>query len=102
MPFVLGQVVHFTLLCGVVWVLGPDGEQVVLGLVLHALVEVGKLVARATILHMGPALHLVGCFVNHKAIGGNDRSDVVFLLFASDAEDLVLDLDRAEILWQDL
>ena len=93
LPFVFGQVVYFTLLCGVVGVLGTDCEKVVLGLVLHALVEVGKLMARASILHVGPALHLIGCFVNHKAIRSNDRSDVVFLLLASDAEDFVVNLD---------
>ena len=49
--------------------------------------------ARASILHVGPALHLIGCFVNNEAVGGDDRSDFVFFLFTSYAEDLVLDLN---------
>ena len=54
--------------------------------------------ARSAILHVGSAFHFIGCFVDDKAVSGDDCPDVVFFLFTSNAEDLVLDLNRAEIL----
>jgi len=57
---------------------------------------------RSTILHGGASLNLIGLLVDDKAVRGYDCSDLVLLLLSTDKEDLILDLDRGEILWDDL
>mmetsp|Transcript_25042 Transcript_25042/g.31340 ORF Transcript_25042/g.31340 Transcript_25042/m.31340 type:complete len:246 (-) Transcript_25042:854-1591(-) len=101
-PLVLGNLVNFALLGGLVRELGADSEKEVLRAILESLVQVGKLMTRATIFHAGATLSLIGLLVNDEAIGGDDGANLVFFLLATDAEDLVVDLNRREVFWQNL
>ena len=58
--------------------------------------------ARTTVLHVGAPLSLVSLLVDHEAVSGNDCANLVFFLLSTDAEHLVMDLDRGEILGEDL
>lgn len=52
--------------------------------------------------HVRSFLYLVLLLVNNKALVRKDRSDIIFLLFSSNEEDLVLSLDRREVLGKDV
>ena len=101
-PLVLRNFVHFALLGGLVGVLRPRRKEEVLRSILESLMQVGKLVATAPVLHQSTALSLVSLFVDDEAVVGNDSSDLVFLFLATDAEHLVVDLNANEVLWQDV
>ena len=64
--------------------------------------QVSKLVATATVFHRRPLLSLKRLFIDDEAVIGDDRANLVFLLFSSDAEHLVVNLDGDKILWKDL
>jgi hypothetical protein len=64
--------------------------------------EVGKLMPRPTILHSGASLDLISLLVDDETVSGDDGSDLVLLLLSTDKEDLILDLDRGEVLWDDI
>ena len=66
-PLVLRDVVHLALFRGLVWVLGTNCVNEVLGFEFEFAVEVGQLVARPRVVHEGSLLHLIGLFINHVA-----------------------------------
>ena len=92
-PLVLGHLVHFALLGRLVGVLGANREEEVLCAVLEALVQVGELVAGATVAHGGLTLGLVSLLVDDEAVVCDHGANLVLLLLASNEENLVVDLD---------
>ena len=70
--------------------------------VLESLVQVGELVATATVLHYSSSLSLVSLFIDDEAIVGNDSTNLVFFFLTSNAEHLVVDLDADEVSWKDV
>ena len=59
--------------------------------------EVSKLMARASIDHVGTTLSLISLLINDKAVVGNNCADFIFFLLATDAEDLVVNLNANEV-----
>lgn len=47
--------------------------------------------------HWGKSLSLIGLLVDEKTVISNDGTDLVFLLLASNAKDLVVNLDTREV-----
>ena len=101
-PLVLRYFVHFTFLCGLIWIFRANSEQKVLSSVLKSLMEVSKLMARASIDHVGTTLSLISLLINDKAVVGNNCADFIFFLLATDAEDLVMYLDARKVFRQNL
>ena len=101
-PLVLRDFVHFALLGGLVGVLRPRRKEEVLRSILESLMQVGKLVTTAPVLHQSATLGLVSLFVDDEAVVGNDSSDLVFLFLTTDAEHLVVDLNANEVFRQDV
>ena len=64
--------------------------------------QVGKLVAAASVFHHRSLLGLERLFIDDEAVVGDDRANLVFLLFSSDAEHLVMNLDADEVLGKDV
>ena len=101
-PPVLRDFIDFALFGGLIRVLRPSSEQEVLRSVLESLVQVGELMATATILHYSSSLGLVSLFIDDEAIVGNDSTNLVFFFLTSNAEHLVVDLDADEVFWKDV
>ena len=97
-PLVLRDFVDLALLGSLIGVLRSYSEQEVLRSVLKPLVQVGKLVAAATVLHHRSFLGLERLFVNDESVIGDDCANLVFLLFSSNAEHLVMNLDADKVL----
>ena len=96
-PLVLRNLVHFALSGRLIWVLATRRKDEVLGTVLKALVQVSQLMSGATILHGCTLLSLIRLLVNHKTVSCDYCSNIVLLLLSTDAEDLVVHLDRGEV-----
>ena len=60
--------------------------------------QVSKLMTRATVFHTCSALSLVGLLVDDKTVDGNNCPDLILFLLTTDAEDLVVNLDRGKVL----
>ena len=60
-----------------------------------------QLVTRSSILHVCSTLNIIRGFVDNKAVSSHDCPDIVFFFLTSDTENLVLNLDWAEIFGQD-
>jgi hypothetical protein len=99
-PFVLGDVIHFTFLGGLIGVLRADCVDEVFGFELEFTVEVCELMARASIVHESALLDLVGAFVDHVAFVGENRPDIIFFFLSADKEYFVLRLNRCKLLRQ--
>ena len=64
--------------------------------------QVGKLVAAASVFHHRSLLGLECLFIDDEAVVGDDRANLVFLLFSSDAEHLVMNLDADKVPWENI
>ena len=64
--------------------------------------QVCKLVAAATVLHHRSLLGLERLFIDDEAVIGDDCANLVFLLFSSDAEHLVMNLDADKVLGENV
>ena len=101
-PLVLGDLIDFTLFGSLIGVLGAYSEDIVLCAILMSLVEMSKLMARTTIVHISASFSFIGFFVDGKTISCDHCADFILLLLTSDTEYLVVNLDRYEIFGKDL
>lgn len=96
-PLVLRNIICLALFGGFIGILGADGIDVILRLVVKFPVEVGKLMARARVLHWRPRHDFVGLLIHNECLSAVDALDVVLSLLSANDEDLVLGLDRREV-----
>ena len=101
-PLVLGDLIDFTLFGSLIGVLGAYSEDIVLCAILMSLVEMSKLMARTTIVHISASFSFIGFFVDGKTISSDHCADFILLLLTSDTEYLVVNLDRYEIFGKDI
>ena len=101
LPFILCNIVDFAFLGSIVWVLWTDGEEIILCLIIHSFVQMCQLVSRSSVLHVCSTLNIIRGFIDNKAVSCHDCPDIVFFFLTSNAENFVLNLDWAEIFWQD-
>ena len=99
-PPVLGYVIGLALLGGVVGVFGPNGINVVLGLIFKFAMQMSQLVARARVLHGRARYHLVGVLIDHVGLRRVDTLNLILPLFSTDNKYLILRLNRRKLLRQ--
>lgn len=58
--------------------------------------------ARPWVDHEGSLLDLVSLFVDDVALVGEHRTNIVLFLLTTNEEDLILSLNRSELLWEDI
>ena len=60
----------------------------------------GELMARASIIHEGALLNLIGTFVDDVTFVGENRPYVIFLFLSTNEKDFVLCVNRRKLLGQ--
>ena len=97
-PSILRNIISFAFLRGFIGVLRADSINVVLGLILKLAVQVSQLMARSRILHCCTRNHFICLFIYHIGLSGIDALDLIFTLLTTDDENLILCLNRRELL----
>jgi len=92
-PLVFSQIVYFTLLGRLVWVLRPNCVDEVFSSKFKSAVQMRKLVTGPSVPHTSSFLQLVSHLINNEALIRNYSPDLVFSLLSTNNENFVLDLD---------